>query len=185
MESQLYFDDVLPWCREAETLKGSGIRWQNPPASGIKSDCGCLSISTCLPTMHFSGMRPSKFKVKMSDAFFSAIIKKDLSTSTLPIHGLIWALSAPRRRCLCSNAVRHNQNSHTWAVSQEWKGTNNYLELRLLTLSLIWTKILSKNDGQSGSALISSILNQPHTLKIFWRVHFVHRRLIRNLVSQD
>ena len=97
MESQLYFDDVLPWCREAETLKGSGIRWQNPPASGIKSDCGCLSISTCLPTMHFSGMRPSKFKVKMSDAFFSAIIKKDLSTSTLPIHGLIWALSAPRR----------------------------------------------------------------------------------------
>jgi hypothetical protein len=104
-----YFDEVLPWCLEAETLKagrcfGSGIRWQNPPPSGIKTtiycDCDRLSIYTCLP-MHFSGMRPSKFKVKI--LLFPPIIKKYLSIS---MHGLIWALGAPRRRVCASVQMR-------------------------------------------------------------------------------
>ena len=53
------------------------------------------------------------------------------------------------------------------------------MELRPLTLSLIWTKILSKIlMAKSGFALINIELNSRNILKSA----FVHRRLIRNLV---
>ena len=59
-----------------------------------------LTISTCLP-MHFSGMRPSKFKVNMLS--FLPIIKK------IFIYLYAWPhMSLGCRYVPCSNAVRHS-----------------------------------------------------------------------------